>query len=216
MSMGEEEREGFAAFILRMRALGVSSKELLSGFEAIPRSAFIAPEWKNFAWSNRSVPIECGETLEPCDLDGIVIDALGLAPNVRVLEVGTGTGYTAAVMSRLAERVLSFDRYKTLIENASQRHDALGLSNISLRQADGSEGPGEGPFDRIVVWAAFEEAPRRFVEFLTSGGVLVAPVGPGDGVQTMARFVKVGSRFERTDLVPVRLQPLAKGIAQAL
>lgn len=216
MQIPEEEREGFAAFMLRLRARGIDSKELFTAFEEIPRGNFVPAEWRNCVWSNRTVPLDCGETLEPSDLHGVVLHALDLKSGLRVLEIGTGSGFTAAVMSRIAERVVSLDRYKTLIEAARLRHEALGISNIFLSQADGSEGAPDGPFDRIVSWAAFQEAPRRFVEFLTSGGIMVAPVGPADDVQMMTQFVKVGSRFERTELEPVRLQPLMKGVAQVL
>jgi protein-L-isoaspartate(D-aspartate) O-methyltransferase len=134
-----------------------------------------------------------------------------------VLEVGTGSGYTAAVMARLAGRVLSLDRYRTLIAEAEQRLSALGISNVILRQADGSAGAAaDGPFDRIVVWAAFEGPPRNFVDQLASGGVMIAPIGPAEEVQTLARLTKLGSRFEREDIGRVRLQPLASGVAAAL
>ena len=103
-----------------------------------------------------------------------------------------------------------------LIEDARVRHEALGINNIVMRQANGLDAIEDGPFDRIVAWAAFEEHPRRFADLLTSGGILVAPVGPGDGEQMLQKFVKMGSRFERTDLMPVRMQPLAKGLPLAL
>lgn len=216
MTVRDDEREGFAAFILRMRARGMSSNALFAAMEATPRASFVPAEWQKWTWSNRTVPIDCGETLEACDLQAAVIDGLELDPGVRVLEIGTGTGYTAAVMARLAERVLTLDRYRTLVEQACLRHEGFGLANILARQEDGSEGVADGPFDRIVAWAAFEEPPRRFVDFLTSGGIMIAPVGPAEDLQMMAKFVKIGSRFERTDLSPVRLQPLTQGVAEVL
>lgn len=214
--IADEEREGLAAFLLRMRARNVTSTELFSAMEETPRGSFVPSEWRDWVWSTRAVPIECGETLESCDLQATIIHALELAPGKRVLEIGTGSGYTSAVIARIAERVLSLDRYKTLVEQATQRHESLGLNNIIVRQADGLEGADDGPFDRIVAWAAFNEVPRRFVDFLTSDGIMVAPIGPGDDVQTLVKMAKVGSRFERTDLETVRMQPLIEGVAQAL
>ncbi|MCT8997126.1 protein-L-isoaspartate(D-aspartate) O-methyltransferase [Chelativorans intermedius] len=216
MTATDDEREGFAAFMLRCRARGIGSNALFAAMEATPRSGFVPAEWRKWAWSQRTVPIECGETLEGCDLQATVIEALELKPGLRVWEIGTGSGYTAAVMARLAERVVTIDRYRTLVEQAQLRHEGFGLENIVARQADGLEGPADGPFDRIVVWAAFEEPPRHFVDYLVSGGIMVAPVGPAEDVQTMTKFVKVGSRFERTVLEPVRLQPLTRGVALAL
>src|SRR5690606_11268210 len=122
-----------------------------------------------------------------CDLQAVVLDALNVGPNHKVLEIGTGSGYTAAVLSRLAAKVVSIDRYKRLIEDARVRHEALGLKNILCRQGNGLDPVEDSPFDRIVAWAAFEEPPRRFAEMLTSGGVLVAPVGPGDDVQMLQK-----------------------------
>ncbi|GAA4534495.1 protein-L-isoaspartate(D-aspartate) O-methyltransferase [Chelativorans composti] len=210
------EREGFAAFMLRMRARGILNNPLFAAMEAIPRGSFVPVEWHNWTWSHRSVPIDCGEVIEGCDLQGVVLDALELGPGHKVLEIGSGSGYTAAVMSRLVSKVVSIDRYKRLIEDARVRHEALGINNIVMRQANGLDAIEDGPFDRIVAWAAFEEHPRRFADLLTSGGILVAPVGPGDGEQMLQKFVKMGSRFERTDLMPVRMQPLAKGLPLAL
>lgn len=215
--MSPEEREGFAAFMLRLRGNGIVTKELVAAFEATPRRVFIPGQWQSLAWSDRMIPIECGEAMEGADLQASVLRALDMQPGVRVLEVGTGTGFTAAVMARLAARVVTVDRYKTLAEQARQRFEALGLVNAFVRQADGSNGlPGEGPFDRIVVWAAFDNLPRPFVDQLSSGGVMIAPIGPAEGVQDVAKLTKVGSRFEREDIGQVRLQPILKGVAAAI
>lgn len=217
MNNGAEDREGFAAFLLRLRGNGIVTKDLVAAFEATPRRAFIPGQWQNLAWSDRMIPIECGEAIEGADLQAAVLRALDLQPGVRVLEVGTGTGFTAAVMARLSARVVTVERYKTLAELARQRFDNLGLNNAFVRQADGGNGlPGEGPFDRIVVWTAFDSLPRPFVDQLSSGGVMIAPIGPGEGVQDVAKLTKVGSRFEREDIGRVRLQPIAKGVAAAI
>ena len=134
-----------------------------------------------------------------------------------MLEVGTGSGYTAAVMARLGGRVVTLDRYKALVEQARQRFEGLGLVNALVRQADGGNGlPGEGPFDRIVAWTAFDSLPRPFVDQLSSGGIMIAPIGPAEGEQVFSKLTKVGSRFEREDIATVRLQPIAKGVAAVL
>ncbi|BCH25236.1 protein-L-isoaspartate(D-aspartate) O-methyltransferase [Mesorhizobium sp. L-8-3] len=217
MINGAEDREGFAAFLLRLRGNGIVTKDLVAAFEATPRRAFIPGQWQSLSWSDRMIPIECGEAIEGADLQAAVLLALDLQPGVRVLEIGTGTGFTAAVMARLAARVVTVERYKTLTELARQRFENIGLTNAFIRLADGGNGlPGEGPFDRIVVWTAFDSLPRPFVDQLSSGGVMIAPIGPGEGVQDVAKLTKVGSRFEREDIGQVRLQPIAKGVAAAI
>ncbi|WP_378952309.1 protein-L-isoaspartate(D-aspartate) O-methyltransferase [Mesorhizobium sp. ANAO-SY3R2] len=217
MTLMPDDREGFAAFILRLRGRGIVPKNLIAAFEATPRRQFIDGQFHSLAWSDRMLPIECGEAIEGADIQAAIISALNIEPGNRVLEVGTGTGYTAAVMARLAGRVVTVDRFKTLTEQARLRFEALGISNALPRQADGSNGlPGEGPFDRIVVWAAFDSYPRTFVDQLSSGGTMIAPIGPDEGEQVLVKLTKVGSRFEREDLGTVRLQPLARGVAAVL
>jgi protein-L-isoaspartate(D-aspartate) O-methyltransferase len=212
-----DDREGFAAFLLRLRGRGTVPKALIAAFEATPRRGFLAAQFHQIAWSERMLPIECGEAIEGADLQAAVIAALAIEPGNRILEIGTGSGYTAAVMARLAGRVVTVDRYKTLTEQARQRFEALNITNAFVRQADGANGlAGEGPFDRIVVWAAFDGLPRFFVDQLSSGGAMIAPIGPEEGVQTMSKLTKIGSRFDREDIAQVRLLPIAKGIAAKL
>src|SRR5690606_35518011 len=147
LTMDEAERERFAAFLLRMRGAGLDRRDLMAAVEATPRASFVPPQWRADAWSDRSLPIECGETIEGIDLQMRAISMLSLEPGSRVLEIGTGSGFTSAVMARLSARVLSLDRFRTLCEAARTRHETLGLSNILIRQADGSQGaPAEGPF----------------------------------------------------------------------
>jgi protein-L-isoaspartate(D-aspartate) O-methyltransferase len=209
-------REGFAAFMLRLRGRGVP-REVIAAFEATPRADFLSGQFHDLAWSDRMLPIDCGEAIEGVDLQAQVIAALRIEPGNRILEIGTGTGYTAAVMSRFAGRVTTLDRYKTLVDQARQRFELFGIQNVHARQADGINGlMGEGPFDRIVVWAAFDSHPRIFVDQLSTGGTMVAAIGPEEGRQALVRLGKVGSRFEREDLGEVRLQPIAKGLAAVL
>ncbi|MDX8477991.1 protein-L-isoaspartate(D-aspartate) O-methyltransferase [Mesorhizobium sp. VK24D] len=212
--MNTEDREGFAAFLLRLRGRGTAPKPLIAAFEATPRRGFLSAQFHSIAWSEGMLPIECGEAIEGADLQAAVIAALAIEPGNRVLEIGTGSGYTAAVMSRLAARVVTVDCYKTLTEQAKQRFEALGIGNVIARQADGSNGlPNEGPFDRILAWAAFDSLPRFLLDQLSSGGIVIAPIGPEEGEQVLAKLTKVGSRFEREDIGMVRLQPILRSVA---
>jgi len=217
MNLPIDDREGFAAFLLRLRGRGTVPKALIAAFEATPRRGFLAPHFHQIAWSDRMLPIECGEAIEGADMQAAVIAALAIEAGNRVLEIGTGSGYTAAVMSRLAARIVTVDRYKTLVEQARQRFEALGIGNVIVRQADGSGGlPAEGPFDRIVVWAAFDNLPRFLLDQLSSGGIVIAPIGPEEGEQVLAKLTKVGSRFEREDIGMVRLQPILRSVAAVI
>lgn len=217
MNMAVDDREGFAAFLLRLRGRGTAPKALIAAFEATPRRGFLNGQFHSIAWSEGMLPIECGEAIEGADLQAAVIAALAVEPGNRVLEIGTGSGYTAAVMSRLAARVVTVDRYKTLAEQAKQRFEALGIGNVIARQADGSNGlPNEGPFDRILAWAAFDSLPRFLLDQLSSGGIVIAPIGPEEGEQVLAKLTKVGSRFEREDIGMVRLQPILHSVAAVI
>ena len=210
-------REAFASFLLRLRGKGIVAKDLISAFEATPRHAFVPDRWQNVAWVEGMIPIECGEAIEGPDLQATILASLAIEPGHRVLEVGTGSGFSAAVMARLAAKVVTVERYKTLSVQARRRFEALGLVNAFVRQADGSQGlAAEAPFDRIVVWAAFDSMPRNFAEQLASNGVMISPIGPEEGVQTLTKLTKIGSRFEREDIGPVRLQPVARSVAAVI
>jgi protein-L-isoaspartate(D-aspartate) O-methyltransferase len=215
--MSTADREGFAAFLLRMRARGLVDAALIAAIESVNRRDFVPGQHQDAAWLNRTLPIACGEAIEGIDQQTIILNALTLQEGQRVMEIGTGTGFTAAVLGRIAGRVLSIERYRTLVADAVPRLAALGLTNVLVRQADGSDGAmAEGPFDRIVVWAAFESLPRHFVDQLASNGIMLCAIGRGDGLQKLVRLTKIGSRFDREDLGEVRWQPLTEGMAATL
>lgn len=186
------EREGFAALALRLRTEGISDKALLMAAEQTSRSLFTPTAFMDAAYSTRTIPIDCGESMESVDQSLRLLHLLGLVPGQRVLEVGTGSGFTAAVMSRMVERVVTIDRYKTLSQLAAQRFTHLGLSNIVVITADGQHATsGEGTFDRILVTAAFNEMPRTFAERLVSGGQMIAALGDVDQPQILVRLTKL-------------------------
>ncbi|OWV94306.1 protein-L-isoaspartate O-methyltransferase [Rhizobium sp. R72] len=211
------EKEGFAALVLRLRAEGVSDLDLLTAVEQTPRSLFVPPQFAEQAYSSRTIPIECGSFLEGVDLAVRILHHLKIKPGQRVLEVGTGSGFMSAVMARMAERVLTIDRYKTLTTNAQRRVDSLGLRNVIIRQADGSAGlQGEGTFDRILVTAAFNSMPRFYTDQLVSGGSMIAPLMISEDECRLVRLTKTGSRFEREELFDTPYLPIVPRLASQL
>ena len=217
MKTGMVEKEGFAALVLRLRAEGISNLDLLTAVEQTPRSQFVPAALAAEAYSSRTIPIDCGAFMEGADLAVRLLHRLQVKPGHRVLEIGTGSGFMAAVMGRIAERVLSVERYKTLVVEAQARMDALGLRNVIIRQADGSNGmPGEGTFDRILVTTAFTVLPRFYAEQLTHGGSMIAPLMLDGENCIMTRLTKTGSRFEREDLFQAPYLPLVPHVASAL
>ncbi|MBB3977815.1 protein-L-isoaspartate(D-aspartate) O-methyltransferase [Rhizobium azooxidifex] len=211
------EKEGFAALALRLRGQGIKDIELLTAVEQTPRTLFVPPQFAGDAYSSRLLPIDCGAFVEGVDLAVRLLHLLNLKSGQRVLEIGTGSGFTAAVMGRLTERVLTVDRYRTLVSGAQQGIEKAGIRNVVVRQADGSNGmPGEGTFDRILVTTAFPAMPRLFAEQLVSGGMLLAPVMVSDTECRMLKLVKTGSRFDREDLFEVPYLPIVPHLAQAL
>ncbi len=217
MKPGMVEKEGFAALVLRLRAEGISDLDLLTAVEQTPRSQFVPAQYSEAAYSSRTVPIDCGSFMEGADLAVRILARLQVKPGQRVLEIGTGSGFMTAVMGRMAERVLSVERYKTLVTQAQGRIDALGIRGVVIRQADGGNGmPGEGTFDRILVTAAFPTMPRFYADQLTHGGSMLAPLLVDDETCMMVRLTKTGSRFEREDLFTVPYLPLVPHIASQL
>lgn len=215
-SINRVDREGFAAFLLRARAQGITDGPLMAAIEAVPRRGFVPAQFQSAAWGQRTVPIACGETLESLDLQARLLASLALAESHRVLEVGTGSGYTAALLGKIVKRVYTIERYRTLHHTAHQRLRGLKLDNVIAQHGDGSLGSTDGPFDRIIVWAAFPSVPRAFVDQLVSGGEMICAIGQEDEPQTLHRLTKVGSRFEAEELGRVRLQTLRSGTAQTL
>ena len=144
-------------------------------------------------------------------------EQLQLGKDHRVLEIGTGSGYQAAVLARLCKHVLTVERYRTLADQARARLEKLNYHNIEVLLGDGFNVPaGAGDFDRIIVTAAMEQIPDNLLQRLEPEGVLLAPVGPHHGIQTLVRVVRTESGFERKELVDVRFVPALPGIAREL
>ena len=209
--------EPIVALMLRLREFGIAEPTLLKVVESIPHEQFVPAEFFSQAWKNQILPLACGQTMPSPDTTLRMVSALNLTAEHSVLELGTGSGYQTALLARLARKVISVDRYQSLLDTAKLRLDRLGLENTTLTLADGNEGlAGQGLYDRIVCDLAYESMPRHLLEQLVSGGMVVTAIGDPQGEQMAVRLTKIGSRFDREDLFPVRFGPFEFGTARAL
>jgi protein-L-isoaspartate(D-aspartate) O-methyltransferase len=185
--------------------------------EEIPRDIFVEPTDRRDAYRDSALGIACGQTISQPFVVAYMTEQLQLQKQHRVLEIGTGSGYQAAILSRLGGQVLTIERYRTLANSARARLSKLGCDNVEVVLGDGFDVPaGSGNFDRIIVTAAMEQIPESLTQRLEPGGILIAPVGPHHGTQTLIRLVRTGTGIERKELVDVRFVPALPGIAREL
>jgi protein-L-isoaspartate(D-aspartate) O-methyltransferase len=205
-------------FLLMLRRHGIQDLRVLRALELTPRERFVDPDQVDLAFADQALPIECGQTISQPYVVAAMTEALEVAPKHKVLEIGTGSGYQAAILARLADRVVTIERYRTLADRAAERLNALGLDNVKLVVGDGTLGsPEDAPFDRILITAATPEIPKTLLAQLKDGGLMIAPVGPTGGVQMLTRLKKAkGKPLERRELMAVRFVPLVPGKAAAL
>ena len=204
-------------FQLTLRRRGISDQAVLRTMEEVPREAFVEEADREDAYRDSALGIACGQTISQPFVVAYMTEQLKLTKNHRVLEIGTGSGYQAAVLSRLAGPVVSIERFRTLADSARQRLQALGYHNVEVMLGDGFAVPEQlGQFHRIIVTAAMTKLPDELVQRLEPGGILIAPVGPHHGVQTLVRVVRTETGFDRKELVDVRFVPALPGIAQQL
>ncbi|HEY0329061.1 MAG TPA: protein-L-isoaspartate(D-aspartate) O-methyltransferase [Rhodopseudomonas sp.] len=204
-------------FQLSLRRRGISDQAVLRAMDEVPRDAFVEPELRDEAWRDTALPIACGQTISQPFVVAYMTEQLQLRPEHRVLEIGTGSGYQAAILSRLSRSVLTLERFKTLAERARARLSALHCDNVEVVVGDGFAVPASaGLFDRIMVTAAMEAVPETLIARLDRDGVLIAPVGPRDGTQTLLRIRNAPGGIERKELVAVRFVPALPGLAREL
>ena len=206
-----------ARLILALRSQGVTDPKVLGAIEKTPRDLFVPELFQDRSWEDSALPIACGQTISQPFIVGLMTQALRLEPRFRVLEIGTGSGYQTAVLSRLCRFVYSVERYRTLLGEAEARLKQLGVTNVFTRFGDGGEGwPEQAPFDRILVTAAAPDEPKTLLSQLKPNGILVAPVGKGP-VQQLKRYIPDGKGgFEVETLCDVRFVPLLDGVAREL
>jgi len=213
----EAAQTQLARLVLALRSQGVTDPVVLSAIEKTPRDLFTPDLFRDRAWEDSALPIACGQTISQPFIVGLMTQALALESRARVLEIGTGSGYQTAILSRLARLVYTVERYRTLMGEAEKRFVTLGLTNVITRFGDGGDGWVEqAPFDRILVTAASSDEPDRLLKQLKPSGVLVAPVGKGP-VQRLLRYAGDGKGgFTQEQLGEVRFVPMLDGVAKEL
>jgi len=198
--------------VMELRQQGITDQAVLSAIERVPRDVFVPEAFRDQAYENTALPIGQGQTISQPAVVGFMTQALELGPRMKVLEIGTGSGYQAAVLSKLCRRVYTVERYRELLREAEKRFQALRIGNVTTRWGDGMEGwPGQAPFDRIILTAAAGKVPDELFSQLADDGILVAPIGQTSQDQVLVRYHRKGEELEAENLWSVRFVPLLDG-----
>ncbi|MEX2517972.1 MAG: protein-L-isoaspartate(D-aspartate) O-methyltransferase [Paracoccaceae bacterium] len=216
MTLSAEARaEGMMRLIFALRSNGITNPRILDAIERTPREFFLDRAFQDRAFEDIPLPIACGQTISQPSVVGLMTQALSITPRCKVLEVGAGSGYQAAVLARLARRVYAIERHRPLARQARARIEALALSTVSIMTGDGARGwPEQAPFDRILLTAAAEDPPKLLLDQLRVGGIMVLPVGQSDEMQQLIKIVKSESGLDYQELGPVRFVPLLPDVAK--
>jgi len=212
--MNEAERKMRLVFALR--SSGVMDTRVLTAMENTDRAEFVSEGlFADRAYEDMPLPIARGQTISQPSVVGLMTQTLDVRPRDKVLEVGTGSGYQAAILSQLARRIYTIERHRQLAESAQKLFERLNLTNITVIAGDGSRGlPDQAPFDRIMVTAAAEDPPGPLLSQLGTGGIMVLPVGRSDTVQNLIKVTRTDSGIEYEELQAVRFVPLLEGMAK--
>lgn len=210
-----EHAERQMQFLYALRSRGVTDARVLGAMEQTDRGLFVRGLFAERAYEDTPLPIACGQTISQPSVVGLMTQALQVSPRDKVLEVGTGSGYQAAILSKLARRVYTIDRHKRLVQEARALFERMDLTNITAITGDGSFGlPDQAPFDRIIVTAAAEDPPGPLLAQLKIGGIMVVPVGQSDAVQSLIRVRKMQTGLDYDELRDVRFVPLLEGLGK--
>jgi protein-L-isoaspartate(D-aspartate) O-methyltransferase len=194
----------------QLKRRGISEQRILDAFRAVPREAFISAEYAHLAYGDHPLPIEAGQTISQPYIVALMIEAAEIEPGDKVLEVGSGSGYAAAVISRIAGEVVGIERQHDLVGVARERLERLGYSNVRIVEGDGTRGcPAEAPFDAILAAASGSHIPAPRVDQLKPRGTIVMPVGSPGWVQKLVKATKRDDgTLQQADLGGVRFVPL--------
>jgi protein-L-isoaspartate(D-aspartate) O-methyltransferase len=208
---------GQMKFVLDLRRRGIMDAAVLRAMEEVPRDRFVMQAHRQLAYQDRALPIACGQVISQPFLVAYMTEQLQVHSQHHVLEVGTGSGYQAAILSRLTAKVTSIERYRTLAQSARIRLKALNYDNVEIVIADGMAGaPDRAPFDRIMVTAAAVTVPPALIDQLAMGGIMVLPLGPHEEHQKLVKVVRTEPGIACTELIDVRFVSLLPGLAQEL
>ena len=212
-----DDSVGRMQFMLTLRRRGISDAAVLRAMDEVPREYFVEHLYVDAAYADRALPIACGQSISQPYVVAYMTEQLGVRSDHRVLEIDTGSGYQAAVLSRLARKVITIERFRTLAEAARTRLETLGYRNVEVRLGDGLAGaPDRAPFDRIIITAASEAVPEALVAQLAEDGVMVLPLGPHAGPQNLIKLTKTEEGNRQEELIAVRFVPLLPGQAREL
>jgi protein-L-isoaspartate(D-aspartate) O-methyltransferase len=204
-------------FLLTLRRRGIIDQAVLRAMDDVPRQYFVETSFADAAYADQALPIACGQTISQPYVVAYMTERLEVRSHHRVLEVGTGSGYQSAVLSRLAREVVSVERYRTLADEARERLRSLGYGNVDVVVGDGFLGvPQKAPYDRVIVTAAAESVPQALLDQLVANGIIVLPLGSHDGSQHIIKLTKSETGTRRENLIPVRFVPMLPGQAQEL
>ena len=201
--------------IMLLRRSGINDTAVLAAVERIPREDFVPESFHDQSYEDKALPIGQGQTISQPQIVALMTQALELTPRHKVLEIGTGSGYQAAVLARLSRRVYTIERHRPLLQEAEQRFAKLRINNITSIAGDGMKGwPAQAPFDRIIVTAAAAEPPETLLGQLAIGGIMVLPLGPERGDQELFKVRRTEEGIETEKLCDVRFVPLLPGVPQ--
>ena len=207
--------ESKALLMLKLRQNGISNPKVLKSIETIDRSSFISKSFLNRSLEDIPLPIECGQTISQPSLVAFMIQQLEIPYRSKVLEIGTGSGYQTAILSRLSSRVYSIERYKKLVDMAKLRLAKLNISNVIILLMDGFFGYSlQAPFDRIILTAAVEEIPNLLISQLKVGGIMIIPVGLSNQKQSLLKVVKSEKGLDIKELMSVRFVQMKEGLVR--
>ena len=209
-------QEEKAVLMLKLRRIGISNKEILSCIESLDRSDFVSKSFLDRCLEDIALPIDCGQTISQPSLVALMTQQLEIPQRSKVLEIGTGSGYQTAILARLASRVYSIERYKTLADMAKKRLERLNISNVTILLQDGFFGYApQAPFDRIILTAAVEEIPSLIISQLKVGGIMIVPVGLPNQKQSLLKVIKNEKGLDITELMSVRFVQMKEGLVKA-